>query len=99
MCWKRLDLLRLVACVLLDFMNVMNVHMYSCHCVYVLSATHSLSYTFVRDESSEPVYTEFASKRSNSLNSINSIESTYDDEESLELKQFADKFVNNIFSE
>lgn len=51
------------------------------------------------EESSEPVYTEFASHRSNSLDSINSIESSYEDEESKELKSFADKFVNNIFSE
>ena len=51
------------------------------------------------DESSEPVYTEFASQRCNSLESINSMESSFEDDESVELKQFADKFVDNIFSE
>lgn len=51
------------------------------------------------EESSEPVYSEFASQRSNSLDSINSLDDAYEDEESIELKSFAEKFVSNIFTE
>ncbi|XP_067936292.1 uncharacterized protein KIAA0513-like [Watersipora subatra] len=57
-----------------------------------------LGYESSGDESSEPIYTEHASKRSCSLGSLNSISSSFEDDESMEVKVFATRFVGNIFS-
>lgn len=50
------------------------------------------------EESSDPIYSEFPHQRSGSLDSLQSMESCVYDEESKALKEFANKFVDNVFA-